>query len=87
MKVLANGRPVRKMQRVTVNSNIVLEVSDGRLNDLKDSLQNEELRRYYQESTEYYPAEEGVQPVDEYPYEQETTPEPVENEEPNQYLE
>lgn len=87
VKVLANGRPVRKMQRVTVNSNIVLEVSDGRLNDLKDSLQNEELRRYYQESTEYYPAEEGVQPVDEYPYEQETTPEPVENEEPNQYLE
>lgn len=87
VKVLANGRPVRKMQRVTVNSNIVLEVSDGRLNDLKDSLQNEELRRYYQESTEYYPAEEGAQPADEYPYEQESTPEPVENEEQNQYLE
>ena len=88
VKVLANGRPVRKMQRVTVNSNIVLEVSDGRLNDLKDSLQNEELRRYYQESTEYYPAEEGAQTVDEYPYDQEpVTPEPVENEEQNQYLE
>lgn len=87
VKVLANGRPVRKMQRVTVNSNIVLEVSDGRLNDLKDSLQNEELRRYYQESTEYYPSEEGSQTVDEYPYEQEPTPEPVENEEQNQYLE
>lgn len=87
VKVLANGRPVRKMQRVTVNSNIVLEVSDGRLNDLKDSLQNEELRRYYQESTEYYPAEEGSQTVDEYPYEQEPGSDPVEQEEQNQYLE
>lgn len=87
VKVLANGRPVRKMQRVTVNSNIVLEVSDGRLNDLKDSLQNEELRRYYQESTEYYPTEEGSQTVDEYPYEQEPGSDPVEHEEQNQYLE
>ena len=87
VKVLANGRPVRKMQRVTVNSNIVLEVSDGRLNDLKDSLQNEELRRYYQESAEYYPTEEGTPPIDEYPYEQESETEPVENTEQNQYLE
>lgn len=87
VKVLANGRPVRKMQRVTVNSNIVLEVSDGRLNDLKDSLQNEELRRYYQESAEYYPTEEGTPPIDEYPYEQEPETEPVENTEQNQYLE
>lgn len=50
VKVLANGRPVRKMQKVPVNSAIVLEVSDGRLGDLRDSLQNEELRRMYEES-------------------------------------
>lgn len=49
VKVLANGRPVRKMQRVPVNAQIVLEVADGRLADLRDSLQNEELRRSYME--------------------------------------
>ena len=36
VKVLANGQPVRKMQRVPVN---------GRLFELRDSLQNEELLR------------------------------------------
>ncbi|MDE6682611.1 MAG: PASTA domain-containing protein, partial [Muribaculaceae bacterium] len=49
VKVLANGRPVRKMQKVPVNAMIVLEVADGRLADLRDSLQNEELRRSYME--------------------------------------
>ena len=43
VKVLANNRPVRKMQKVPVNARIVLEVSDGRLAALKDSLQNEEF--------------------------------------------
>ena len=49
VKVLANGCPVRKMQKVPVNAAIVLEVADGRLADLRDSLQNEELRRSYME--------------------------------------
>ncbi|MBD5287462.1 PASTA domain-containing protein [bacterium] len=49
VKVLANGRPVRKMQKVPVNAMIVLEVADGRLADLRDSLQNEELRKSYME--------------------------------------
>ncbi|MDE6717381.1 MAG: PASTA domain-containing protein [Muribaculaceae bacterium] len=44
VKVLANNRPVRKMQKVPVNARIVLEVSDGRLSALKDSLQNEEFK-------------------------------------------
>lgn len=48
VKVLANGRPVRKMQKIPVNSVIVLEVADGRLADLRDSLQNEELKRSYE---------------------------------------
>lgn len=43
VKVLANGRPVKKMQKVPVNARIVVEVYDGRLTDLRDSLQNEEL--------------------------------------------
>lgn len=49
VKVMANGRPVRKMQKVPVNASIVLEISDGRLGDLRDSLQNEELQRIYHE--------------------------------------
>ncbi len=52
VKVLANGRPVRKMQKVPVNAMIVLEVADGRLADLRDSLQNEELRRSYIEGSD-----------------------------------
>lgn len=43
MKVLANGRVVKKMQKIPVNSRIVLEVSDGRLAALRDSLTNIEL--------------------------------------------
>lgn len=49
MKVTANGTIVRKMQRIPVNANIVVEVSDGRLGAIKDSLQDEELLRYYRE--------------------------------------
>lgn len=44
VRVLANGRPVRKMQKVPVNAKLVVEVYDGRLGFLRDSLQNEELR-------------------------------------------
>lgn len=40
VKVLADGRPVRKMQKVPVTASIVLEVSDGRLDILQDSLSN-----------------------------------------------
>ncbi|MDE7412203.1 MAG: PASTA domain-containing protein [Muribaculaceae bacterium] len=47
VKVLANGRPVRKMQKIPVNARIVLEVADGRLADLRDSLQNEEFKNAY----------------------------------------
>lgn len=50
VKIIANGRPVRKMQKVPVNVSIVVEVSDGRLNDLQDSLQNAELLRQYEDN-------------------------------------
>ncbi len=58
MKVTANGRPVMKMQKIPVNANIIVEVSDGRLGAVKDSLQNEELRQYYQDNPELYTSEE-----------------------------
>ncbi len=68
VKVLANGRVVKKMQKVPVNAQIVLEVSDGRLAALTDSLRNAELLRegggyyydgenssdIYPETTDYY---------------------------------
>ena len=43
VKVLANGVPVKKMQKVPVNASIVVQVYDGRLTEIRDSLQNEEL--------------------------------------------
>ncbi len=55
VKILANGRPVRKMQKIPVNCSIVVEVSDGRLNDVQDSLQNAELLDIYGESPVAYP--------------------------------
>lgn len=43
VKVLANGVPVKKMQKVPVNASLVVQVYDGRLTAVRDSLQNEEL--------------------------------------------
>lgn len=43
IKLVANGITVKKMQKVPVNANIIVMVSDGHLSELRDSLQNEEL--------------------------------------------
>ncbi|MDE7461584.1 MAG: PASTA domain-containing protein [Muribaculaceae bacterium] len=43
VKILANGVPVKKMQKVPVNAQLIVQVYDGRLASLRDSLQNEEL--------------------------------------------
>lgn len=63
VKVLANGKPVRKMQKVSVKSSIVIEISDGRLMDLQDSLTNLEYldsyRENYQENNPYDYSGEG----------------------------
>lgn len=91
VKVLANGRPVRKMQKVPVNSAIVIEVSDGRLFNLRDSLSNLEYLDTYREqqaSEETYQGEESEYSTDEYIN---TNPEPVpehqeEPEENSQYF-
>ncbi len=49
VKITANGQVVRKTQKVPVNARIVVEVYDGRLGELRDSLQNEEYYRYVNE--------------------------------------
>lgn len=45
VKILANGKVVKKTQKVPVNADIVVEVYDGRLGQLRDSLQNAEYDR------------------------------------------
>lgn len=64
VKVLANGRQVMKQDKVPVNAQILLEVYDGRMSVLADSLQNAEIeyelrmqRARQEESYEEGPAE------------------------------
>lgn len=63
VKVTANGKLVKKMEKIPVTASIVLEVSDGRLAAVKDSLQIEELRRNYEENPEVYTTEDAVNEV------------------------
>lgn len=65
VKITANGRTVKKTQKVPVNARIVVEVYDGRLGELRDSLQNEEFYRYMTETGEDMPEGEPETTVDE----------------------
>ena len=38
LKILANGKPVHQMQKVPIDSKIIIEVNDGRLGHVRDSL-------------------------------------------------
>ncbi len=91
VKILANGKPVHKMQKIPVNSSIVIEVSDGRLSELQDSLTNLEYLDAYRESqaAHEYSSEESYDP--DYTSTPDVTPrhEPEqaeENEENSQYF-
>ena len=90
VKILANGRAVRKMQKVPVNSQVTMEVSDGRLNDLQDSLRNAELLNIYDDqSATSYPEENvtGNEEVSASPvYEESKEPEKEPEQETNQYF-
>lgn len=46
VKITANGKVVKKKEKVPVNARLVVEVYDGRLSELRDSLQNEEYLQY-----------------------------------------
>ncbi len=52
VKITANGRVVKKTQKVPLNAQLVVEVYDGRLGELRDSLQNAEYMRYVTESSD-----------------------------------
>lgn len=81
VKVLADGKTVKKMQKVSIKSRIILEVSDGRLSILRDSLHNQELGNSaaYDYNSQYSDGSE----YDDYDYsdrtEQTSNPEPVRN--------
>lgn len=57
VKILSNGRTVKKGDKVPINSKIIVEVYDGRLQALRDSLQNEELSK--SGNVYYYNLEKG----------------------------
>lgn len=60
VKILANGKPVRQMQKVPVNASIIIEVSDGRLDAIRDSLyEAERLNDYNRMEFGTFPGGEG----------------------------
>lgn len=78
VKVIANGRVVYNMQRIPINSAMIVEVSDGRLSSIRDSLYDlERLREAggYPDAGGYVPAEPvGYDPATEEDYVPEETP-------------
>lgn len=88
IRVMANGIPVHKTQKVPVNASIVLEVSDGRLTNLRDSLTNLEnsfIPGYSTETPQYGEEENpGYQEPSSPTY---IEPEETGTEEENEYLE
>lgn len=88
VKILANGRPVRKMQKVPVNASIIIEVSDGRLYAVEDSLSNIELLNSYHQNQDGYATPEYPEPAESEPAWEDVPPrqvpgEPAESEEEN----
>lgn len=67
VKITANGKPVHKMEKIPVNVQIIVEISDGRLLSIKDSLQYGEVgnsyESEYQEEVDSEPAEGEVETV------------------------
>lgn len=71
VKITADGVPVRQMQKIPVNASIVVEVSDGRLAAIRDSLNDlERLHDYRMQQAEE--AEYGREYHD--TYEEESAP-------------
>ncbi|MDE6670005.1 MAG: hypothetical protein K2K26_10095, partial [Muribaculaceae bacterium] len=86
-----NGRTVKKTEKVPVNAAIVVEVYDGRLGALRDSLQTAEYVEYamqeraYQETEDSYNTE-PVAPAPAPKPKPEPAPDLTEEEETDNYL-
>lgn len=81
LKITANGRTVKKMQKVPLNARIIVEIADGRLGALRDSLQNNEMMRLNNNNQQYYESPEIDYPdepyVDPVPEEEPESPEVI----------
>lgn len=69
-KIFANGQVVKKMQKTPVNAKIVMEVFDGQLDAVRDSLQSD-IDPSYMIDNGYVTTEET--PSETYPLEEEAT--------------
>lgn len=69
-KIFANGQVVKKMQKTPVNAKIVMEVFDGQLDAVRDSLQTD-IDPSYMIDNGYVTTEET--PSETYPLEEEAT--------------
>lgn len=76
-KIFANGKVVKKMQKVPVNAAIVMEVFDGNLNTVRDSIWSDIDPNYLGEPLSI--EEQNISP-DTYPVEEPETSEPESNE-------
>ena len=91
IQLMTNGQTIRKMQKVPVNAQIIVEVYDGQLRSVQDSILEEEYLQYMKE--EGYPYAEyengdGYYLLDNGEDTQETEPvAPAENDEPAYLLE
>lgn len=54
VRITANGKTVMKMQKVPVNALIVVEVRDGALRSVTDSILEQEYMEYVVEEEDYY---------------------------------
>lgn len=76
-KIFANGKVVKKMQKIPVNAAIVMEVFDGNLNSVRDSIWSDIDPNYLGEPLSI--EEQNISP-DTYPVEEPETSEPESNE-------
>lgn len=59
VRITANGKTVMKMQKVPVNALIVVEVRDGALRSVTDSILEKEYMEYVIEEEDYYEESDG----------------------------
>lgn len=63
VKLTANGKPVYQMEKIPVNARIIIEVSDGRLAAIRDSLYDaERLKEYHYDFINDYPSNSDYLP-------------------------
>ncbi|MCH5213562.1 MAG: PASTA domain-containing protein [Muribaculaceae bacterium] len=86
IKLLANGKPIYQMEKVPVNAQILIEVSDGRLSAIRDSLyEAERVQEFNMMNFGDYPGGEYYESGVVIP-EEESNDEPDYFEEPDYFL-